>query len=62
MSGTKCERNHEMMKRNPLQWIALELVGYQVTPADEFGPYEKIELRNCTCGNTLALDVTSSPA
>lgn len=50
------------MKRDPLQWIALEFVGFQITPADEYGPFEKLEMRNCSCGNTLALDVTSSPA
>lgn len=38
-------------------WTRLALVGTQYVPADAFGPAEAIELRNCACGSTLAIEV-----
>ncbi len=45
---------HQLLKRNQLLWRQLEYVGVQVFHADEDGPEERLELRNCTCGSTLA--------
>lgn len=39
------------------RWSALRLVGVQHTPADEHGPAEALELRDCPCGSTLSLRV-----
>lgn len=53
-----CKReDHEALKADAATWTALELVGVQVTPADEYGPEERLELRNCRCGSTLARPV-----
>lgn len=38
-------------------WAALELVGRQFVPADSEGPAETIELRNCYCNSTIAVEV-----
>lgn len=40
----------------PDSWATLPFVGVQVTPADEEGPEERLELRLCACGTTLAVD------
>jgi len=40
------------------EWAALPYVGEQVIPADEYGPEERIELRDCACGSTRAVEVT----
>lgn len=37
-------------------WDRLEFVGRQHVPEDEFGPEISIELRNCPCGSTIAID------
>jgi hypothetical protein len=37
------------------RWAALELKGEQKVEADETGPAETLELRNCGCGSTLAI-------
>lgn len=39
------------------QWKKLEHKGYLHTPADEVGPEELLELRNCPCHSTLAVEV-----
>lgn len=39
------------------QWDALTYVGRIDTPADAYGPAESCELRNCSCGSTIALDL-----
>lgn len=36
------------------RWGGLELKGQQKVEADEEGPAQTLELRNCTCGSTLA--------
>lgn len=38
-------------------WLALEYVGIQVADPDE-----RYELRNCTCGSTIALELECPPA
>lgn len=41
------------------EWDNLHKVGQLHTPADEFGPDEILELKNCSCGSTMALEVLS---
>ena len=48
---------HEALKRDDAKWAALEYVGVQRIEADETGPAEAIELRNCACHSTLARKV-----
>lgn len=45
-------------------WRALTYVGVQPGgPADEHGPaYPDVELRNCSCGSTLAVEGEESSA
>ncbi len=45
---------HEELKLADERWLALTLVGVQHIAADETGPAEDLELRNCSCGSTLA--------
>jgi hypothetical protein len=52
-----CAVNHADLKRDDV-WPTLVLVGFQRTPADDYGPETVLELRNCACGSTLAKDVT----
>lgn len=47
--------SHDALKRDPAAWSALRYVGIQHTPADETGPAEDLELRDCPCGSTLSL-------
>lgn len=48
---TKCSTPYDAES-----WAALPYVGEQVFPeADEYGDAERIELRNCPCGSTLAV-------
>ncbi len=49
----RCTLDHESLKSDP-RWDVLVLIGVQHTPADETGPAEDLELRNCYCGSTLA--------
>lgn len=37
------------------EWRKLPRAGTMTTPADETGPEETLELRNCACGSTLAI-------
>jgi hypothetical protein len=47
---------HEALKRSPEAWRHLALVGKQ--PAfDPDRPGLMLELRNCPCGSTLAIEV-----
>ncbi len=39
------------------QWKKLKKIGEQKTEADEFGPAELLELRNCPCTSTLAIEI-----
>jgi hypothetical protein len=52
---TRCTAgHHEALKLDDRRWTALELIGVQVIEGDEADPEERLELRNCTCGSTLA--------
>ena len=46
--------SHAALKTSAI-WPTLKLVGIQHTPADEYGPAETLELRDCPCGSTLAV-------
>ena len=48
-------KQHEEIKADPKRWITLEYIGENVFAADEFGPAERYEQRNCTCGSTLGV-------
>lgn len=39
-----------------LEWKNLQLVGHQHVAEDEHGPALSIELRNCPCGSTIAIE------
>lgn len=41
-------------------WAALDYVGSQFTPEDEYGPDEALELRTCSCGSTIAISLDPS--
>jgi hypothetical protein len=40
-------------------WELLELIGIQRVAADRFGPEEAYELRNCSCGSTISLELNT---
>lgn len=42
-------------------WDALPFVGRQVIEADEVEPELVIELRNCGCNSTLAIELVTIP-
>lgn len=48
---------HEALKRDPAAWAAPPCIGYLNTPADDEGPATRLELRNHSCGSTLAIEV-----
>jgi hypothetical protein len=51
--ATRCNENHEALKADPVRWSALPVAGkdgLQIVD-DEL----TLELRNCTCGSTLAI-------
>lgn len=50
---------HDALKASPNAWSQLELIGVQRIPADDTGPAEAHELRNCPCGSTLAISVAA---
>ena len=47
---------HAAMKRDA-RWALLPLKGHSHLEADEFGPAETLEYRNCGCRSTLAKEV-----
>lgn len=49
------EASHLAMKLDPIKWSALRHIGDTVCEADETGPYERYEHRNCTCHTTLVV-------
>ena len=49
-----CKVDHQAIKLDEAAWSALELVGVQ----DPDDPEWALELRNCTCGSTLARKLT----
>lgn len=60
MIAAPCYAEHEAIKRDPARWAALDYVGRWELPADETGPLEVLELRNCPgCHSTLAVEVAA---
>lgn len=58
MKNLACTKSvHEAIKADARAWAGLQYIGRQYTPADEYGPAETLELRNCACGSTLAIEV-----
>ena len=55
----RCHKEHESIKADDHSWSSLAYVGVQFTPADEYGPDELLELRNCQCGSTLAKAIST---
>jgi hypothetical protein len=45
--------SHQRLKLDPDVWASMEYVGVQEGIHDANPPYD-LELRNCTCGSTLA--------
>jgi hypothetical protein len=45
----RCPIDHKALKQDPERWATLQCIGTQ-----SIGD-EHLELRNCTCGTTLAL-------
>lgn len=56
--NTECcsEEKHRAMKADLRTWESLQLIGVQTAEAFEDEPAFTIELRNCACGSTLALE------
>jgi len=47
--------SHEDDKRDELRWRSMRHRGFIQVPADETGPAETLDLRDCPlCGSTLA--------
>ena len=49
--------DHKILRADLARWVSLTFVGVQVVEADELGPEEHLELRDCECGSTLARQV-----
>lgn len=56
MSAEHTKEFHESLKQLP-EWELLAYLGEQVLPPWEGEPEEVLEMRNCTCGSTLAKKV-----
>lgn len=53
-----CTHSHSAI-RSPAQWQTLPLIGTQRFPADDLGPATAFEVRNCSCGSSLMVEVQS---
>ena len=54
--------DHIAIKSDPARWSQLKHIGDQHIAADDAGPAERIELRNCNvCHSTLALSFEVAP-
>lgn len=51
------QADHAAIKADPQRWVKLVHIGDNVFEADETGPAERIEQRNCSCGSTLAISI-----
>lgn len=58
---SRCTLDHAALTRDDAAWAALKLVGRQYVEADETGPEETLELRDCTCDSTLSRQVGVTP-
>lgn len=58
MTAPVCSaESHNALKSDESAWSQLPYVGVQVIEADETGPAEALELRNCRCHSTLCRPV-----
>lgn len=55
-----CGIDHDAVKLDPVAWEQLTPIGYQRFPADDTGPRQVLEYRNCPANGTLVLDVTNT--
>ena len=53
-----CSRDHTALKLDSAAWRSLEWVGVQRFDGHDGEPPLVLELRNCTCGSTLAIEIT----
>lgn len=58
----RCPVNHRTVKLDDAAWSALAYVGMQHIEADEDGPAETLEIRNCGCGTSLARTIATARA
>lgn len=63
-TGTKCcpAEIHERIKRDPVAWSALKRLEPLMETEHDDGSPAWLELRNCHCGSTLAVEVTVKEA
>lgn len=54
-----CTADHALLKATPSLWQQLVRIGLQHIEANEDEPAETMELRNCACGSTLAITITT---
>jgi len=54
MTPITCTVDHESLKLDQSAWTALRHIGDMRLEADTLEPEERLELRNCACGTTLA--------
>ena len=52
MSMCKAGHNHEQLKQSPA-WGTLPFIGYMDAAEDDL----ELELRNCACGSTIAIEI-----
>lgn len=48
------------LSHGSVAWRKLKFVGRNVTPEDDEGPAVTLELRNCPCGSTIAIEVDTT--
>lgn len=56
-----CTRDHAALKRDASAWSTLLYRGVQVVDPDDGLPPDVLELRDCTCGSTLAININPAP-
>ncbi len=54
-----CGYSHDVLKSTPALWASLAYIGVQRIDADETGPAEAYELRNCPAGGTISVELQS---
>lgn len=61
MSTCPHGHDHAAIKRDQIAWLRLRFVGRQLIPADDIGPAEILEYRDCSCLGTLTIVVEREP-
>lgn len=57
-----CRIDHDELRRSAALWNSLKFIGHQHVEADDTGPAETLELRDCRCGSTLSIVLAASEA